>query len=331
MKAKVRIYKIVLIFVLGIITHEGWTQQLPLYTQYTMNGFLLNPAFAGSNGYTSVNLMAREQWIGLPNSPKTHSISAQTRILPNSYINNRFNIRKKKRPMSRDGRVGIGGYIFNDRTGLIDRTGMQFTYAYHIRLYDDSQLSFGLSVNAYQFKINQDKMILQDQGDITVDGNRNAVYIPDASFGALWMSKEFYLGFSANELAQSSQKLFKQNINYDYQMYRHYYLIGGYKYEYRRYFIIEPSALIKASQAGALQADLGVTVSFDNEYWGGISYRTGNSLSFLMGVKVENFYFGYAFDYTISSIMRHTFGSHEFMAAVRFGENARRYRWLNRF
>jgi len=29
--------------------------------------------------------------------------------------------------------------------------------------------------------------------------------------------------------------------------------------------------------------------------------------------------------------MKHTFGSHELMAAVKFGDTARRYRWLNTY
>lgn len=33
-------------------------QQVPLYSQYMMNGFLLNPAVAGSEGYTAINLTA---------------------------------------------------------------------------------------------------------------------------------------------------------------------------------------------------------------------------------------------------------------------------------
>jgi len=29
--------------------------------------------------------------------------------------------------------------------------------------------------------------------------------------------------------------------------------------------------------------------------------------------------------------MKHSYGSHEFMVAIKFGDNARRYRWLNRY
>ncbi|HEY4788176.1 MAG TPA: type IX secretion system membrane protein PorP/SprF, partial [Bacteroidales bacterium] len=40
-------------------------QQQPAYSQYTFNGFLLNPAVAGSEGYTSINVTTREQWVGI--------------------------------------------------------------------------------------------------------------------------------------------------------------------------------------------------------------------------------------------------------------------------
>ncbi|NQU82031.1 MAG: type IX secretion system membrane protein PorP/SprF, partial [Bacteroidetes bacterium] len=56
-------------------------QQLPSYSQYMMNGFLLNPALAGNDGYTSINLTAREQWLGISSAPRTHALSVQTGLL----------------------------------------------------------------------------------------------------------------------------------------------------------------------------------------------------------------------------------------------------------
>ena len=49
-----------------------YAQQLPQYSQYMMNKFLINPAVAGSEGYTSFNLTAREQWIGLQHGVGKH-------------------------------------------------------------------------------------------------------------------------------------------------------------------------------------------------------------------------------------------------------------------
>ena len=44
---------------------------LPLYSQYLYNKFLINPAHAGSDGYTSLNLTVREQWVGYAGAPRT--------------------------------------------------------------------------------------------------------------------------------------------------------------------------------------------------------------------------------------------------------------------
>lgn len=306
-------------------------QQMPVYSQYRMNEFLFNPAIAGAEGFSSVNLIAREQWLGLPDSPKTHALAIQSRIMPNSFIFRGQSIRKRRGYNSRDSRVGLGAFIYNDRTGLLDRTGLQLTYAYHIRI-QEGQLSFGLSANFYQFKVfvDGDHIILADDNDGTVNGNKRNLYVPDMNFGAYYMTAQYYAGFSATDLAQSSLKI-TRNKSSEYKALREYLLIGGYKYRVNYDLVIEPNTLLKVNEKGAIQGDFGAKALFGEDYWGGLAYRTPNSLIIMGGVKVDKFYFGYAFDYSFSQIQKYTFGTHEFMAAYRFGENARRYRWLNRF
>jgi len=80
--------------------------------------------------------------------------------------------------------------------------------------------------------------------------------------------------------------------------------------------------------------DLGARAFYKEDYWGGLAYRTGaggGTMILFTGLRVRQYYFGYAFDWNFNPIMKHTFGTHEFMFFVKFGENARRYRWLNRY
>ena len=63
---------------LASITTEA--QQLPLYSQYMMNSFLLNPAIAGSKNYTPLILTARQQWTGITGAPQTFAISGHTQF-----------------------------------------------------------------------------------------------------------------------------------------------------------------------------------------------------------------------------------------------------------
>lgn len=303
-------------------------QQVPLYSQYMMNGFLLNPAVAGSEGYTAINLTAREQWLGLKNAPKTHAVSGQTRLLKNSYISKGASVKRRQRMSSRSGKVGLGAYVFNDKNGAIDRTGIQVSYAYHIRM-QRSQLSFGLSGIAYQFSVNNNAITFEEQDDF-YNFAQKSIFIPDASVGIYYTDPKLYVGFSASQIFQSSLRLGEKGYA-EYKMKRYYFLTSGYDISVNDYFTIAPSFLLKATEDLSYQIDFSSKFIFNEDYWGGLTYRTGGAIIFMGGVKVEKYLFGYAFDYTLSSIMKRSYGSHEFMIAVHFGDNARRYRWMNRY
>lgn len=307
-------------------------QQLPQYSQYMMNKFLINPAVAGSEGYTAFNLTAREQWIGLQESPRTYAISGQTRVLRNSFVKRGSSIRKKRSGATRSGKVGIGGYVFTDQTGIINRTGIKLTYSYHIAL-SRGQLSFGLSGCGYQFRIDREAMRVYDPNDDLINNYNNRMFIPDADFGVYFSDPRFYTGFSVSQLLGASLK-FGQASYKDFELLRHYYVIGGYNIDLSNYLILEPSILLKTSEEWRFQLDVNTKLYLYEDYWAGLSYRTGANAGAIIlqgGVKVDKFYFGYSFDYTMSSIMKHSFGSHEFMIAMKLGDSARRYKWLIRY
>jgi len=325
MKA-VRIIILTLYFGSGLVK----AQQLPLYSQYMMNGFLLNPAVAGSDGYTTFNLTAREQWVGFENAPRTHAFSIQTRILKKSFILKGTPVKRRSFKPSTKGRVGVGGYIFNDRNGLVNRTGIQLTYAYHIWL-KETQLSFGLSGSAFQFRVNDEELTFFDPREPLLSGGlRKVIYVPDANFGMYLLHIKYSAGFSVAQLFQSAIKFGNQSFG-DYRILRHYYLMGAYRFNLNIDYQLEPSVLIKTTEQLLIQADINFKIYYKNDYWAGLSFRTSGALIAMAGVRVNQFYFGYAFDYTLTSIRKHSFGSHEVMIALKLGDNARRYRWLDRY
>jgi type IX secretion system PorP/SprF family membrane protein len=331
-------------FTLSIIPFITKAQQLPVYSQYMMNGFLVNPAVAGHEGYTAVNVTAREQWAGLKDAPGTYAVSYQTRLLKNSYISRSASIRRRKKVMSRSGRVGYGVYAFTDMAGAFNRTGVQGTYTYHVP-FDRSQLSFGVSLTGYQFRINEDKIKLHDENDILLLNTEKSAFIPDANFGVYYTDRNLYAGISAMQLFQTPLKLGADKEGPGFRMIRHYFATAGYRFEISRDILMEPSLLFKTTEKFIAQMDVNVKTYFKEDYWAGISYRTGggysiseetmngkgSSLIVMGGLRVDKIYFGYSFDYTFNAIGARTFGSHEIMAAIKFGDNARRYRWLNRY
>ncbi|MCK5171619.1 MAG: type IX secretion system membrane protein PorP/SprF [Bacteroidales bacterium] len=322
--------KILTILFIIMLTVFSAKSQEPVFSQYTMNKFLINPAYAGSEGYTSFNLTARQQWLGFENAPSTQAISGQTRIMKTSHISKSRSVRKRTKRRRPSGKIGLGGYIYNDQNGPIGRTGLEVSYAYHLFV-SDGQISLGLSLSAYQFRINTDDLVTPEGYDPLIDQARESMFIPDGTVGVYYTFQPFYIGLSAKNLFQASVKFGADNSFGDYQQVRHYYLLAGYRYDMNNDFEIEPSFLIKTTEAFNLQADITVKGYYKRDYWLGVSYRTGNAFVTMVGIKIDRLYIGYAFDYSLSDIQRISYGSHEIMIGLKFGDNTRRYRWLNRF
>jgi type IX secretion system PorP/SprF family membrane protein len=315
--------------------NEGNSQQVPMYSQYIMNGYLVNPSFAGRDGYSTVTVTAREQWMGLAQNPATYAASFQTRILRNSYISKSTTVKKKLVRPSKGSRVGAGGYIFNDNNGIMRRTGLQAIYAYHINLGKEAayqrNLSFGLALTAYQFAVNTDNLIY-DPDDPLLNTYDRSVFIPDFNFGTSYTTSRYYVGFAMTNLLRGSLLLGDADDSKRTEL-GHYYLTGGIKFSVAENWTIEPSAYIKSSDMvfKSIQMDLTSRVYYKEDYWAGLSWRTNDALILLLGLKYDRFYFAYAFDFTLTDIRRQSAGTHELTMALKFGESARRYRWINAF
>lgn len=322
--------KLVFISALLICIVRLTAQQLPIYSQYLYNKFMINPAVAGSDGYTSFNITAREQWVGYSGAPRTFSLSGQTRILKHSYkikTGGRGNVYRPKT----DGKVGFGGYIFSDRNGLIQRTGFQASYSYHLWIQNNTQLSMGLAVTGYHFKINEREINFEDPNEPWLNNElRRGIFVPDADFGIFILNPRYSFGFSTQQLFGAAAKIGNEAYN-NFQMDRHYYLFGTYSFDAGNKSEIQPSGLVMMSEQLKPMADIGLTYIYDQKLWAGLSYRTSKAIIANFGFTYTNMYFGYAFDFTLQEIQRVTYGTHEVTLAIRFGDSARKYRWLDRY
>jgi type IX secretion system PorP/SprF family membrane protein len=246
--------------------------------------------------------------------------------------------------MSRSGRVGYGLYAYTDMAGAFNRTGVQGTYSYHIPL-ENAQLSLAVSLTGFQFGINENKIKLLEVQDELLSNAPKSAFVPDANFGVYFTNNALYAGVSAMQLLQSPLKIGADKNGPGYKMIRHYYFTTGYRFEISRNVLLEPSLLFKTTEKFISQFDVNLKAYIGEKYWAGVSYRTGGSYGMIeetikgngsaaiimAGIKVDKFYFGYSFDYSFSAIGTRTPGSHEIMVAIKFGDNARRYRWLNRY
>ena len=275
-------------------------QQNITFSQYMLNYYSINPAVAGTKDYMPVVLGYHQSWTGFKNSPKMQMISAHTSI---------------------NEEMGVGGKIFNYSAGPSSKSGIEGTYAYRLKFGDDMHLSLGLSAMLYQVYLNRDKLDVKDADDeMLYSSNVDRLIVPDASFGAYFYTKNYFAGLSVAQLVNKKVD-FMTDVLAENQV-RHYFLYGGYNYKINDNFTVQPSMLVKFIEAGVFQEDINAKVIYKKMFWGGLSYRFGDSVVIMAGVDVKNLTFGYSYDLTLSDIGKYSNGSHEIMLILKLGKSS---------
>ena len=288
------------IIMLILVFRCAYSQQLPLYSQYLFNGFLLNPAISGTKDYIPVTLTGRLQYIGFEGAPRTYVLSAHS-------------------PIS-GGQMGLGGSIFRDQIGAVSETGLQIAYSYHIPLNESINMSLGLGVRAYQYVYDESQLSYIEE-DPTITNTVISTFVPDADLGVYVYSEKWFLSLSAAQLIQYKVKLGSVDVSSSNNTNkRHYFVTGGYMLPIGDDIEIEPSLLIKGTATTPLNIDVNVRAIYRKNYWLGLSYRTDKTLITILGIKNQNYLIGIAYDYSLSDIRSYTTGSFELVLRVNLGE-----------
>ncbi len=277
-------------------------QQAPFYTQYMFNDYLVNPAVAGTYNYFQIRANSRIQWIGINESPRTMSIAGYGPL--------------KNKPM------GYGGYIYNDVTGPESRLSLGGSYAYNIAINDAMRISGGLTFGFIQHKLDGTSMNFdEDIYDPVMPEGVESNFVPDASLGFYLYSTFYYVGISAHQLIGNkyNKKTGNDTIQGISRLTQHVYLSGGHNFILNKDFALLPSALIKYTRPGLIQAELNVKTTYKRMAWFGLSYRTGDAIAILGGYNYENkIYIGVSYDITVSDLRKYSKGSIEVMIGYRF-------------
>lgn len=266
-------------------------QQIPTFSLYNMNHYLLNPAATGISDRLPLAVSYRKLWAGIDHSPSVQYASGNMLVTKD---------------------MGVGARLFNYTAGPLRKTGLEGSYSYHIALGNgDTKLSFGLSLLMYQFYLDKSSLVVENIDDQVFMG-KEKMFVPDAGFGTYVYGKNYYVGLSIPQLFQRNINL-KSDIILQEKQVRHYYLHGGYIFETGSDFKIEPSLLVKFMETGVFQADINALVTYKDMVNAGVSYRSGDAMVFQVGYKNADLFVGYAYDLILSGLRTNTYGSHEIL------------------
>ncbi|MBB5622353.1 type IX secretion system PorP/SprF family membrane protein [Pedobacter cryoconitis] len=158
----------------GLLTglQNASAQIRPLGTQYYENQYISNPAFAGMDEGMNINISYRNQWRSIPGSPVTMAVSGDYRVVD---------------------KVGVGFNVYNDKAGLIGRTRVMGTYAYHLPLnIENNALHFGISLGAMKERLDENSIIATPDDLAAARYNQRKSYV-DGDFGVAYTTERLTL------------------------------------------------------------------------------------------------------------------------------------------
>lgn len=280
--------------VLGLTANA---QQAPYYTNFMFNKLPYNPGYAGSKDAICATILYHEQWQGYT------ADGAPSTLFANIHA-----------PVGKKHGIGLG--IVNDKIGYENTLTLHAYYNYKFDVGSNGKLAVGPSLGMMQKTLDGSKLHSENPNDPHVPLQSVSTIQPDLGFGLYYTNTSLYnafAGLSANNVLEQKLTYDAPGGSIDYAIKRTYYAMTGISYDLSPSLALNPTLLYKTDMTKG-QLDLNADVVYNNKIRGGLTYRTSDAVSVLIGYKfTDNFHIGYSYDITTSKLNTVSNGTHEFV------------------
>lgn len=262
------------------------------YSHSMFNHMSVNPGYAGSNDMLCMNLINRNQWMGMGEISPTFNI---------------FNINAPFTLFEKDHGVGLG--LLNSNDPVSSNISGKLSYAYRMKMQiGDGRLGIGGSFGFINSGFDLTKAVME-QADPNIVVQKENQTIFDAGLGVFYNTEKLYLGISATHLLAGEYKVSNVPMNI---VVPNYYVAAGYTIPLSNpLFELKPSVLLQ-SDGATTTVNFNSNVMYNNRIWGGLSYRAGSAITALFGMELlPGVRFGIAYDYDTSPLRKVADGSIE--------------------
>lgn len=312
-------------------------QQLPQYSQYIRNQYMVNPGAAGADDYISLNLGGRMQWAGFENAPKTSYLyfsspagklknGRMNRTYGKVHRNNKKVIHPKMRLSGSD--HAFGAQLLADQFGPFRTFKLAGTYAYHLKINRKYNLAFGVNLGLSSHSFLSDKAQVlsvmtntgySDATYATYTSNQAGQYVMDLDAGLYFHGESVFAGFSATQLTGDLVRFGNRFTNYDPKI--HFFLTGGYRFPINPATKMTVATLLKYVYPAPLSFELSTQFEFREQFWVGASYRHKDAVVAMLGCIIsDKLKIGYSFDLSTTRMVRYNSGGHELVIGLMLGK-----------
>jgi len=283
-----------------LCTSAIWAQQDVQLTQFANNKIFYNPGVIGSGDAICLSAAHRSQWVGFENAPTTQNFSAN---VPLDIIGG-----------------GLSVNFTNDMIGFFQDITAGVGYGYQASLAGGT-LGIGVRVDFRNKNVTSGvwapPQTMNDPSLVQLGATSMAT---DLSFGTYYQRDNWYAGLSSTRLLETKDILTANGGSGNAQIrgQRHYYLMGVYDIDLQNGFVLQPAMMVKTDLV-TTQFDLNAAATYNNQIWGGVTYRVYDALSVMAGYQItKDLRATYSYDLTTSSLRNSSSGSHEIMMSYCF-------------
>ena len=278
------------------------------YTQFYEIPSIYNPSAIGRTDFIRIRGAGRLQWIGIDGAPKSFLGAVD---MPFKLATQRF---------------GVGIVAQQESIGLYSSLNLGAQIAWKLRKLG-GEFTFGMQIGMYDERFKGSEVYIPDGDDYHQSGD-DAIPTTDVHGTALdlgagiWYArKTWHVGVSCTHLTSPAIKMGGDNGGsgtdeniFEFNVNRTLYLIGGCNIPIKNtLFEVMPSVLAKTDFT-FFSAEAMARVRYNKFLSFGIGYRWNDAVTATIAAEIKNFFIGYSFDYSTSSLHSASAGSHEIVA-----------------
>lgn len=274
-----------------VVTSNLSAQQDKLITHFIYDKMTINPGETGLDRGICATTIYRNQWDKVNGAP-------------NSAI---LNIEANLSPYFKAGGFGIS--FFHDAIGFSRQNNVLLNYSYPLQIGNAGTLGIGVGVGIVNYGMSPVWVPPTTPIDPSLPIGFSATNL-DLNFGLYWKgNNDYYAGISSTHLSES---LLTTGTS-SYQTARHYYVMGGKKFNNIAGGDIDAQVLMRTEMV-KFSADINVRYIWRNIAYGGLTYRTVDAVGLMLGwMPLPGMTVGYSYDITTNKLASVSRGSHEIL------------------
>lgn len=294
--------KRILVFLLSafLAGYDLLAQDQKVYSQFFMNPYVINPAYAGATGYTTFFGVHRQQWVGLEDAPAFSHLSFSTPLENN---------------------ISVGALAFSNNENAIKTSGAKVSAGYLLELDRKQFVRFGLSIGGGYTTYDVDAGI-----DPTLLALSNTSFLL-ADLGVSYYYENFNVALSVPNLIGRNTVDTNGFSEIKLAPYENLTLQANYRHLINKDFSIEPHLIYRFSTVNLSQYEVAVIAHIGHVIWAGLDYRQDAGAGALFGIKIqEKGAIGFAYEYGKTELDGFSSGTFEISLGLQLGDKKKNQR-----